>query len=233
MAITFLPASTENTYVRMALVGGSGSGKTLTALKIAKALGDRVYVLDTERNTARLYANHPETPKPYYIYNLKRFEPQAYCMALDEVAAAGANVCIVDSITPSWNGQGGTLDIAGSDIRGWKTATPLYNDLVNKLTSFNTSMHVIVTLRSKMEYSMAIDPATGKMKVEKVGMQPIHRDEFTYEWDLVGSMDQSHTLSFGGVGKSRFPALDNQSFANPGAELGEAILEALQGGTSD
>ncbi len=229
MPITFQQATTENSFVRMAIVGASGCGKTLTALKIAAILGKRVYVIDTERNTAKLFANHPDVPKPYYVYNLKRFEPQAYCQAVDAVIAENADVCIVDSVTPSWNGQGGTLDIAGANIRGWKEATPEYNKLVNKLTGYNDRMHVIVTLRSKMEYALGTSAVTGKLEVTKVGMAPIHRDEFTYEWDLVGSMDQQHTISFAGIGKSRFPALDNQSFTLPGVELAQTILDTLKG----
>lgn len=233
MPITFTEASTENTYARIALTGAAGSGKTLTALKLAAGLGKRVAVIDTERDTAKLYAHHPDVPKPYFVYKLKKFMPQAYCQVIDEMLATDPafDVCIIDSISPSWNKQGGVLDIAGENIRGWKQATPEYDKLVEKLTGQNDRVHMIVTLRSKMDYALEPDPATGKLSVRKLGMQPIHRDEFLYEFDIVGSLDQDHTLSFGGIGKTRFSALDKKSFENPGANVAALILEALQGGS--
>jgi hypothetical protein len=229
MPITFTEATTENSFVRMAIVGASGCGKTLTALKIAKHLGSKVVVIDTERDTAKLYADHPDTPKPYYIYNLRRFEPDAYCMVIDEVLKPEHNfdVCIVDGISPSWNGSGGVLDIAGENIRGWKVATPAYNKLVEKLTGQNNRLHMIVTMRSKMDYALETNPSTGRLEVTKLGMAPIHRDEMQYEWDIVGDIDRQHIISFAGIGKSRFPLLDNQKFANPGADVAAIINRAL------
>lgn len=214
----------------MLITGPTGCGKTLTALKIAKGFGGPVYVIDTERGSAQLYANHPDVPKPYHVYNLTKYQPQAYIQCLDAVAETDANVCIIDSASHSWNGLDGVLDIAGSDIRGWKTATPEYHRLVNKMLSFNARMHIIVTLRSKMDYQIGTNPTTGRMEVNKIGLAPIHREELPYEFDLVGAMTQAHVINFGGAGKSRFPILDNVEITYPGAELAETILTALKGG---
>ena len=53
----FAPATKEQSKARVALDGPSGSGKTYTALTIAAALGSRIAVIDTERGSARKYAN--------------------------------------------------------------------------------------------------------------------------------------------------------------------------------
>lgn len=87
MPPTFVDATLDQLFVRLVLSGASGAGKTLTALKIAKGLGGKCLVIDTEKDTARIYAKHPETPKPYKIYNLKRFEPEAYKLAIEAAAA--------------------------------------------------------------------------------------------------------------------------------------------------
>lgn len=231
--LVFAEASTENTYARIALTGPTGSGKTLTALKLAKGFGGKTIVIDTERDTARLYTHHPDTPKPYYIFNLKNYAPAAYIRVIDEAMAQDCKVCVIDSITPSWTGKGGVLEIADGDFRGWKTATPEYQKLVDKLTGCNHQMHVIVTLRAKMGYAVQINPSTGRMEVTKLGEKPIHRDEFLYEFDLVGDMDQDHSIYFGGVGKSRYEALDNKRFEKPTSDLAQLILQSVNGGASD
>jgi DNA polymerase III delta prime subunit len=218
-----------NAYVRMALCGPSGCGKTLTALLLAAVLGKRVCVLETERDTAKLYTKHSGVPKPYFVKQLTKFSPDNYIKWVNNAADEGFDVCIIDSLTPSWNGAQGVLDIAGSDIRGWKTATPKYYELVNCVTGMNNRMHIIATFRSKQEHTIALDEATGKMRVTKKGLLPIHRDEMIYEWDIVGDMDMDHTISFNGIGKTRASVLDGKTFDKPGSELGLMIKGWLKG----
>lgn len=234
MAIEFVRATLEKSYVRMALVGPSGSGKTLTALKIARWLGERVVVIDTERRSAHLYANHPDVPHPYDVYRLQSFKPDHYCQVIDAAVAAKYDVCIVDSISPSWNKKGGILEIAGGDIRGWKAANPEYDKLLDKLTGLNDRIHMIVTVRSKMEYRLEPD-STGKIVVTCHGLAPIHKDELIYEFDVVGTLDKNddcNTIRFDGVGKQRIPALRGATFQDPGEDLAGVINNWLKGGTA-
>ena len=42
--------------LRLGLAGPSGSGKTMSALKVAKGIGGRVCLIDTERGSGDLYA---------------------------------------------------------------------------------------------------------------------------------------------------------------------------------
>ena len=48
--------------LRLALTGPSGSGKTLSALLLAKGLGGPIAVLDSERDSASLYAEPIRSP---------------------------------------------------------------------------------------------------------------------------------------------------------------------------
>lgn len=233
MPIEFKIATLENSFVRMALAGPQGSGKTLTALKLARWLGSKTVVIDTENDTAKLFAKHPDTPKPYLIYNLNRFEPQAYCQVIDAVAQSDFDVCIIDSLSHSWNGTGGILEIAGGDIRGWKAANPEYQKLIKKVMSFNRRMHMIVTLRAKQEYALEKDETTGRMTVVKHGIEPIHRSEFVYEPDIIGMLDQNNVIRFDGVGKTRCPELRGKTFADPGKELADIINQWLKGESYD
>lgn len=53
----FKKAERKQAKLRLALSGPSGSGKTTGALLIAKGIGGKIAVLDTERGSASLYAD--------------------------------------------------------------------------------------------------------------------------------------------------------------------------------
>ena len=228
----FEVATITGSYLRMLLTGASGSGKTLTALKIAAVLSERkVCVIDTESNTARLYANEPDVPKPYYVKNLTKFRVANYLKYIEEAYNAGADVCIVDSITPAWNKKDGILEHVGSNMINWgKIGNPEYFALVDALTTWNDRMHIIATARSKMQYELSTNAVTGKLDVVAKGLEPIQRQELPYEFDIVGDIDKEHhVISFNGVGKLRCTALDGKSFEKPGKELGLILKAWLNG----
>jgi hypothetical protein len=50
--------------------------------------------------------------------------------------------------------------------------------------------HVIVTLRSKSDYIQEKDPETGKTAVKKLGLAPVQRDDFEFEFMLVMDCDK-------------------------------------------
>jgi len=58
-------------------------------------------------------------------------------------------------------------------------------------------------------------------------MELVQRDGIEYEWDIVGELDKENTLV---ITKSRCKALSGKSFAQPGAELGEAVKTWLRMG---
>jgi len=53
----FKKAVRSQAKLKLALTGPSGSGKTYSALQLAKGLGGKVAVLDTENGSASLYSD--------------------------------------------------------------------------------------------------------------------------------------------------------------------------------
>ena len=110
MTITFRPAKRENVPLLLGLAGGTGSGKTLSAMKLAKGLaGDaRFAVIDTESGRAKHYADdfafdHADLTAP--------FRPNAYADAIKAADDAGYPVVVVDSMSHEHAGEGGLLDM--------------------------------------------------------------------------------------------------------------------------
>jgi ABC-type dipeptide/oligopeptide/nickel transport system ATPase component len=230
MPIEFKEATLENSYLRMAITGVSGSGKTLTALKLAKVLGTKTLVVDTENDSAKLFANNPDVPQPYFVYNLTKYKVANYIALLKEAADNGFDVCILDSLTPSWNKKDGVLDQVGGNVRNWKdVGNPQLDALVEAIQSYRSRMHIIATLRAKAEVALEKSDS-GSMVVRSLGVQAQHREGLAYEFDIVGYIDQTHTMRFDGIGKQRCEALDGMEFTKPGSDLGMILKHWLQGG---
>jgi hypothetical protein len=219
---------------RVALAAPAGGGKTYTALVLATELADSgpILVVDTERGSASLYADQFEfqTLKWEPPYN-----PTELGQVIGEVAGDFA-VVVVDSLSHFWMGEGGTLDMVdaaserakGNKFAGWKTGTPAQNDMVDAM--LRAPAHVIVTMRSKMEYVQEKDER-GKVNIRRVGMAPVQRDGIEYEFTVTADLDIEHRLM---VAKTRCSILADKVY-RPGhaGEMGKALHEWLDGAESD
>jgi hypothetical protein len=189
---------------RALLSGPSGAGKTWTGLSMATHLAiaeeqpDSILVIDTERESALTYADvfrfeHLPWRPPY--------DPGELASALDELGDRYA-VVIIDSLSKFWRGKGGTLDIADGKFGGWKSARPVQDTLVESILA--VPAHVLLCVRSKMEYLAEGGHGGSKQTVTKVGLAPIQDDELVYEVNIALDIDLEHRIT---VTKSRTPAV--------------------------
>jgi len=185
-------AKREESKIRLALIGGSGSGKSYSSLLIAKGLAgtlDKVAILDSEYHSADLYAHLGS----YSVLPLEPpFTVEKYLEGIRICEDAGMEVIIIDSFSPSWAGEGGVLDLhssmMGNGFSNWIKVNPIYNKLIN--TILQSKCHVIATIRSKQDY--ALKNINGKMVPEKVGFKGIARSGFEYDFTIVLELNQKH-----------------------------------------
>jgi energy-coupling factor transporter ATP-binding protein EcfA2 len=221
--------------LRMLVTGPSGSGKTYTALAVATALakldgGKEIALYDTEAGSASLYAGRftfltDQIEPP--------FTPEKIIAALREAEMAGVGVVILDSISHAWAGEGGILDIVNTATaasssksaftQGWSKATPVQNKMIEAI--LRSPCHVICTARSKTEYALTKDEK-GRDKPVKLGMAPVQRPDFEYEFDIVLDISVSHV---GEVTKSRFEAVADHTVQKPGEDFAKLVWGELQG----
>lgn len=219
-------------FARMMLSGPAGSGKTDSALTIAKELarGDmsKVIVIDTEKDSALTYADR--FPGFAHLPWDPPFSPSELGKTVIEAANQPQHeVVIVDSLTHFWKKKGGTMDIADGKFGGWKTARPVQEDMVDAL--LGAQAHVIVCVRSKIEYAQMEDERRpGRQKVMKMGMAPQQDGDLEYEMNIAVEMDMEHMMY---VGKSRTTEIPVGRVYHPGqaAELGATYADWLAGGT--
>lgn len=184
----FTKATRKKAKLRLALTSPSGGGKTHGALMIAKGLGGRIALIDTERGSASLYEHLCD----FDVLELEPpFSPERYIEAIKAAEKAGYDVCIVDSTTHEWSGTGGCLEIneqvAAAKFRGntwsaWNETTPRHRAFIDAMVQ--SKMHIIATGRSKTETAQQ-QGDNGKKTVVKLGLKTEQRDGFEYEFTAV------------------------------------------------
>ncbi|MCP3660197.1 MAG: AAA family ATPase [Bacteroidetes bacterium] len=225
----FKKASKKQSKLRLAIEGASGSGKTYSALilaeTLAKTLGEKVAVIDTEHGSASLYSDKFN----FDVVELKPpYTPEAYIRMIDAAEKMGYGVLIIDSMSHEWNGKGGCLDLVskvdGNSYTAWGKVTPRHDNFINAILS--TNMHVIGTMRSKTAYETGTDAKTNKMTIQKKGTAPIQRESVDYEFTVVFDLNQNHMAS---VSKDRTSLFDGKDFIIE-ASIGKEILGWLNSG---
>lgn len=226
----FKPATKRKQKLRMAIAGPTGSGKTFTALRIARGLvgpAGRIALIDTEHESASLY----EDVTPFETLDLRPpYSTERYQAAMAAAARQGFDALIIDSMTHAWSAEGGILDQKDKmntrdKFAAWQTLTPKQNALIEAILSWPG--HLIATMRSKMEY--AIVEENGRKRIDKLGLAPVQRDDVQYEFTLVMEMDLSHT---GHIGKTRCSALDQADIRKPGEDVAATLLAWLDSGAA-
>lgn len=179
MAFSFRPAVRQNVSLLIGLAGGTGSGKTYTALRLASGLaGEKPFALiDTEAGRAKHYADqfkfdHGDLAPP--------FRPEAYTEAIKAADEAGYPVIVVDSMSHVWAGDGGVLDwqedeldrMAGTDwkkregckMAAWIKPKMAHKHMVQKLLQVRA--HLILCFRAEPKIEM-VKGGDGKMVIQE------------------------------------------------------------------
>lgn len=221
MGIEFKKAVRTQVKLKLAISGPSGSGKTWGALALAKGLGGRVAVIDTENESAALYADRFEFD---HLCMHPPFTVDKFKAAIDAAVAAKYDVLIIDSTSHEWAAEGGILDQKTQiDLRGTKDsknqfanwAKPSAEHEKFKAALVQSPIHLIATMRSKMEY----DISDGKPK--KLGLAPVQREGFEYEFSVVFDVAMDHEAI---ASKDRTRLFDQRHF-----KLTEQIGKDLRG----
>lgn len=220
-------ATRQKAKIRLGLSAVSGGGKTYTALLIAYGIcGDwsKVAVIDTENNSADLYAHLGS----YSVLPITApYTPESYIKAIKECEDAEMEVIIIDSITHEWDGKGGILDIhnsmTGNSFTNWAKLTPRHQSFIDAI--LQSKCHVITTVRRKQDYEMTNEG--GKLKVEKAGLKEVTREGFEYELTVNLELDTKHNATSSKDRTGLF--MDKPAFV-PTVATGQMIAEWCESG---
>lgn len=217
-------------FLRMALCGPSGTGKTLTALRFAHCLSAKIAVVDTEHGSVRKYIGdvYDGNHFAFDVVEPGEFSPDLYASLIKTAVLEGFDVVILDSLSHAWDGIGGALDQVDKSTEtfkfaAWKSVTPKHRMMIETILS--SQIHVIATMRSKTEYHIEKN-AQGRNVPVRVGLAPVQRSGIEFEFDVVADMNQQHDLT---VTATRCSAIDNVTVNKPGREFFTPVLHWLKG----
>ena len=207
MTTSFRPAVREKVPLLIGLAGGTSSGKTYSALRLAKGLaGDKKFVvIDTENGRAKHYADdfafdHSDLLPPY--------ASETYTARIQEADKAGYGVIVVDSMSHVWAGEGGVLEQhdtelerrAGDDWRkreacnmaAWIQPKMKHKAMMARL--LRVRAHVIMCFRAEQKIEIARTDK-GKMQVQPMrspigldgldGWMPVCEKDLPFELTLM------------------------------------------------
>jgi AAA domain len=224
-------AEKKKVKLKMAVQGPSGSGKTWGALSLATNLwpNAKICVVDTENGSAELYADRftfdtiPLAPP---------FHTDRYIACIDAAVKHGYDVLIIDQISHQWDGEGGILRRkeeldrrpGANSFNNWAHFTPEHERFKSAIVQ--APIHIIATMRQKQDYVLVVNDK-GKQQPQKMGMAPIQRDGFDYEFTLVFDVQMDHRAT---AGKDRTALFSEQVVDLSSPKIAESLREWMANG---
>ena len=162
VSVEFRPARRENLPLLLGVMGGTGSGKTYSAMRLSRGIAahlgqERFALIDTENRRGLHYADefafdHADLKPP--------FRPSAYANAIETAASKGYGVILVDSMSHEWAGDGGCLDWHEEEMQGkperkmtaWIKPKTEHRKMMTRLLT--VPAHVILCFRAEQKVEM-------------------------------------------------------------------------------
>lgn len=215
----FTKATKKQAKLRLALFGVSGSGKTYSALRIAKGLGGNIAVIDTENHTACKYSDRFE----FDVCECEKASINNLMTLLSD--ASEYDVLIIDSLTHAWDelldevNRIAKTKFGGNSWSAWSEGTPKQRAFIKALLDFKG--HLIVTMRSETTWEVQENDKGKKVPV-RIGTAPKQGKSIEYEFDMLINLSQDHTAH---ILKDRTGKYQDECMElldeNLGKELGE------------
>src|SRR5215207_510352 len=159
----FRPPVRENVPLLLGVAGGTGSGKTYSALRMARGIshGEPFAAIDTENGRMLHYAD--EFPEMRHGRLESPFTPERYTEAIGTADAHNFPVIVVDSASHEWAGDGGVLDMQLDEYQrlgakeaikllSWSQPKQEHKRLVQGL--LQVKAHVILCFRAEPKVDM-------------------------------------------------------------------------------
>lgn len=209
MAIkSFKKAVRENVWLKIAISGTSGSGKTFTGLRVATGIAEEakseIAFISSEKTRTLYYADK----FTYDVLELEEYTSEEYIDAINSAVQAGYKVIIIDSLSHGWQKLNDIHSkMSGNSFQNWGRLKPRWAKLMQTILS--APAHMIVCSRAKTEWSM--EEVNGKTTPKKVGLGTEGDKQADYEYTVAFMLQQgSHIASVDNGGKDNTGLYDGK-----------------------
>lgn len=197
MAFEVKRATREGIVPNVVLMGGPGSGKTYSGLRLLTGMGCKnIIVIDTENKRSRYYADDFK----FRIIELKApYSTGRYGGAIASALDQDCDGMMIDQVTYEWSGTGGVLDSvdnspASNDFVKWKEPRKAHTEFLDLFV--HLKIPYVVNVRAKVEWAMEKNDR-GKMAPVEKGFEAVQggrgpREKFEFEFPLVFLVKGNH-----------------------------------------
>lgn len=178
----FRPARREGVGLFVGIAGGTGAGKTWSALTLARGSvgpSGKIAAIDTEGRRM----SHYSAQFQFDVSDFKPpFRPERFAQAAEDAEKAGYEALIIDSFSLEWTGEGGVLDwhdaLKGEDerqnMRAWIKPKMAHKAMIASF--LQRSIPIIFNMRA--EEKTGVGPSG---KPVALGWTPVGDQRFMYE----------------------------------------------------
>lgn len=215
---SFALAVRQNLILLIGVVGKSGTGKTKSALLVARGLvgpKGKIFAIDSENRRMSYHADDP-TIGGFQAADLQPpYSPERYLALLKEAFAAKADAVVIDSLSHEWNGDGGCLAMveqfldekAGNDwgkrdkfkMPAWGKVTPKHDTLVAAICRSPIPIICCFRAKDKIVMEKVEDQPSGEGQQQRRGPRttihtdddaPVQRKDLVHEMTMIFQMEQ-------------------------------------------
>lgn len=221
MTIRFIPVTEINDPLTLSigLSGGSGTGKTYSALLMARGIaetvtgrpGSPIGYVDTENRRA-LHYKQAFTEMMHFDFQavddsgkVVGFGPERWIEVIDAAEAAGLPVVILDSFSHAWEGVGGVLDLHATTLdrltRGddskkdarsqlaWAEVKPRYRRLIDRIVRAKTNIIICTRAKPVMQNRDGTNARKTKTRRADVPWDPAADGDLMFEMTTMVILD--------------------------------------------
>jgi ABC-type oligopeptide transport system ATPase subunit len=185
MSFEFKEAKREAAPVFIGIEGESGSGKTYSALLLARGMvgpTGKIGVIDSEGRRSLMYANDEEIGGFLHMDLVAPYSSDRFRQAIHAAVRAGIDAIVIDSASHEHEAEGGMLDFADQEeARGvkprakWIKPKMQHNRFIR--TALSCGAHIIFCIRVKTIVDTEVKPAV-KVKF------PVCESNLPYEFTV-------------------------------------------------
>lgn len=187
-------AKRESAPITAAFIGGSGSGKTYSALLFARGLvgiKGKIVVIDTEGGRSKIYSDDPDIGGFWHLDLVEPYTSERFREAFKRAISFGADAVIIDTISHEHEGFLEFAEQEEARMSGSRAASrnkwikPKAGRKRFYSAISSSHAHVIATIRLNRIVDMTVTPA-------KEIMKPECDKDFPYRLDLSVEIQPDH-----------------------------------------